>query len=201
MLVSDIIIAISMLNQLLTNQFFIQFIGVVALIFALLIFQVDNRKSMLKYHTVASLFFSIHYFLLGAYTGSTVAAVNIFRNYSFFKFENRKFSWLLPLLFIAVFLVVIALSWQGWISILPMISAVCGTLAFWQDKPRLIRIFSFIITPVWLIYDALVGSYPGMIAEFIILSSDVVGVCRYDLFKNHTLKEFKLHVHRKRLHA
>ena len=192
---------IAMLEILLANPFFIQFVGFIALIFALLIFQVNDRKSMLKFHAIASLFFAAHYLMLGAIAGALVSIINVLRSYCFFKSEGKKFYKLVPIIFITVFVIAIILSWQGWASLLPMASAIVGTLAFWQNKPRRIRAFSLLISPLWLIYDALVCSYPGMITELFMLSSNIVGVCRYDLSKNYRFKkDFKMHVHRKRLH-
>jgi len=187
-----------MLSQLIKDPTFIQFVGFIALIFALLVFQAKKRDGMLKLHILASGFFAIHYFLLGAYSGSAINTMNILRNYSFSKFKKKKNSWLLPAIFIVLFIIIGIVSWQGWISLLPILSAVGGTIAFWQSKPKIIRILSFIILPMWFIYDALSGSYPGMIAEFIIFTSDIVGLCRYDIFKNR--KKLELRINRKILH-
>jgi hypothetical protein len=52
------------------NQIFIQLIGFVALGIAFSVYQLNERKGMLRLQMWASLLFSIHFFLLGAYTGS-----------------------------------------------------------------------------------------------------------------------------------
>jgi hypothetical protein len=183
--------------ELIVNPLFIQSLGWIALIFSLLVFQVNKRDNMLKLHLYASLFYSVHFFLLGGYSGAAVNLVNALRNYSFFKVSKKREGWILPIFFIALFIAVVLLSWQGWISLLPMIGAICGTLAFWQKSPKWIRIFSLFVAPSWFLYAALIGSYPMMISEIIMFSSDVVGLFRFNYPRISNKFDMDLHYKRK----
>lgn len=86
----------------------------------------------------------------------------------------------MPGFFIAAFLIASILTWQGQISVLPMMGMVSGTIAFWQKEARLVRLIGILSPPLWFTYNIIVGSYPGMITEVIILSSNLIGVYRFD---------------------
>lgn len=187
------------MNQLISSQFFIQSLGVVALVFSMLVFQAGKRKEMLKLHTGASLLYSAHFFLLGGYSGAIINLVNALRNYSFYKINKKSPNWTLPVCFIILFVIAGLASWQGPVSLLPIVGAISGTIAFWQLDPKWIRIFSLFVSPAWFLYALIVGSYPMMISEIIMFSSDVVGLFRFDYLKNNGGHIISLH-HKRKLH-
>lgn len=184
--------------DLVFNPMFIQFIGAIALIFSIMVFQVDSRRKMLKLHIGSSLFYTIHLFLLGGYSGSIVNLVNAARNYCFYKVKLKKHRWIIPVGFIAIFAIVVFITWKDYYSVMPLIGAVFGTLAFWQKDPKLVRIFSLIVAPPWFIYSVMIGSVPMMISEVIMFSSDIVGLLRYDYHPKFSLRDFDSH-HKKKL--
>lgn len=187
------------MNQLFSSQLFIQALGVVALLFSMLVFQAGKRKEMLELHTGASLLYSAHFFLLGGYSGAIINLVNALRNYSFYKLSKKSTNWTLPIFFIVLFVIAGLVSWQGPISLLPIIGAISGTIAFWQRDPRWIRVFSLFVAPTWFLYAMMIGSYPMMISEVIMFSSDVIGLFRYDYLKNYGGHIVSLH-HKRKLH-
>ncbi|MEK7070605.1 MAG: YgjV family protein, partial [Patescibacteria group bacterium] len=56
-----------------------------------------------------------------------------------------------------------------------------GTIAFWQSNPRYIRLIGLISPPLWFTYNYISGSYAGMFAEIILLSSNLIGIYRFDI--------------------
>ena len=162
-------------------QLIVQVIGFFALLFSLLLFQVNNRKDMLKLKTLGAVSYTIHFFLLGAYTGSAMNMISVGRDTVFIKAKGRKRSWALPGFFIVVFVGVGLLTWQGPISLLPITGMITGTIAFWQRKSKSIRWISLLSPPMWFIYNAVSGSYAGMLTEVILLSSDLTGIYRFDI--------------------
>lgn len=165
----------------LNYSFVAQLIGFIGVCISLLIFQVNKRDSMLKLQMSAATVYALHFFLLGAFTGSGLSIAGGIRNYLFYK--QKKRHWLLPASFIIVFSIVGILTWQGPISILPVMAMISGTLAFWQKNPKHIRLIALIASPLWLIYNLLSGSYPGILAEIVMLSSNLVGIYRFDVMK------------------
>jgi len=47
----------------------------------------------------------------------------------------------------------------------------------------MIRRFALISPPLWFMYNVILGSYPGMIAEAVMFVSNMVGIYRFDILK------------------
>jgi hypothetical protein len=168
------------MTDLFTNSLLVaQVIGFVAMGFALFVFQVNKRKTMLKLQTVAASLFTVHFYMIGAPTGAALNFIGIARNYSFYRFKSR--SWLIPTAFIAAFILVGVLTWQGPLSLMPMIAMTTGTIAFWQSGTAAIRLLALVAPPLWFTYNYLSGSYAGMITEVVYLSSNLIGIYRFDV--------------------
>jgi len=118
-----------MIDFLINNQYMIQAIGSVGLIFSLLIFQVNKRKNMLNLYICSTFFYMVHYFLLGAYTAVAMNIIGIVRNYAFNKFKRII---IFPIFFISLFVIGGFITWNGPLSLLPVLGMVGGTLAYWQ---------------------------------------------------------------------
>ena len=162
-----------------------QLVGLIAMTGTISAFQINNRKGMLKVLIGTAFLYSVHFFLLGAYTGTAMNAVNMFRNYVFYNKYDKKWAnsnlWLV--FFIVLFIFMGLLTWQGWYSSLPVIAVVSGAVAFWMKNPRYIRLLALIASPCWFVYNFIVGSYPGMAVEIFTATSIVVAIIRYDILK------------------
>lgn len=133
---------------------------------------------MLKIQTVAGVLFTIHFALLGAATGSAMNLIGISRNIAYYKLNNRQ-RWI-PYLFISLFALGSVVTWQGWFSLLPLLGASAGCVAFWQTNPKHIRRLSLVAPPLWFAYNLISHSYPGIIIEVIAITSNFAGMYRFD---------------------
>jgi hypothetical protein len=102
----------------------------------------------------------------------------------FFVFKGRK-KWMdgnvVMYVFICLFLIAGILSWQNWLSILPVVAMIIETIGLWQKDTRRIRFIVFIPHPVWLVYNFIHGSYPGVLTEVFIVTSLIIGIIRFDI--------------------
>jgi len=145
---------------------------------------------MLKLGMVAAFIYSVHFLLLGAYTGAAMNLIGGARAYAFYRVEpDRRHVWIL-VIFIAIAAVSTYITWQGIISLLPLIASSMGGIALWHKKPKAIRRWALIVPPIWFAYSFLVGSYPGMVVESIMFTSNLVGEYRFDI-------DHKKHMRRK----
>ena len=162
-----------------------QCIGFVALIVSIAVFQRKKRKAILLTQMTSSCLFAMHYLLLGAPTGVTMNLLGATRNFIFSK--KDKWIWtnnfFVLYLFISIFIIGGLITWQGYISILPMIGMTAGTISFWMNSPRKIRLISLIPSPFWFTYNFLSHSYPGMIGDMVCITSIVIGIIRFDIIK------------------
>ena len=172
-------------------QLIAQVIGFLALLFVLLSFQKNNRYFILLFLIIAQILFTIHFGLLGAWTGAAMNGVAALRTYIFNQRESKHWSnnhvWLY--LFILLFWISGIISWKGYFSLLPILAMTVDSFAVWNKKTSNIRLFMLIPRPLWFVYNFTVGSYAGMITEVFVLFSIVVGVIRFDVIRS--VKEAK----------
>ena len=160
-----------------------QGIGMVALVFAILSFQNNKRNLILLFLGTAQVIFILHFALLGVWTAAAMNVVGSTRTF-FFIFKGRK-KWMdgnfVMYVFICLFLIAGILSWQNWLSILPVAAMMIETVGLWQKNTRRIRVIVFIPHPVWLVYNFIHGSYPGVLTEVFIVTSLIIGIIRFDI--------------------
>jgi len=158
----------------------IQGIGLVALVANLSVFQTNTRKHMLLLGLITCLFWAAHFYLLGAMTGSAMSLLAAGRFYVYYRVkptkQNRWLSWL----FVSLTALATALTWHGAMSLLPFVGTASLAIAFWQTKPKRIRRLALASSPPWIIYGVIVGSYPVIIAETLLLASNFIGQYRFD---------------------
>lgn len=157
-----------------------QLVGCCGVVFSLMIFQLNKRNKMLRFGMTAGSFYTLHYFLLGAYTGAAMNLIGAIRTYIFYKMPtNKKHRWVLYL-FIIIAAIATGITWHGPASLLAFGGITCGGIATWHRKPREVRRWFLLASPIWFTYSLVVGSYPGMVVEILMFSSNLIGEYRYD---------------------
>ena len=154
------------------------------MIMMFIMFQQNDRKKILICQTIGNSFFCIHYFLLGTFTGAVLNAISATRAMIYFNREKKFFNspvWLW--FFMVVSAVAGVLTWEGTISILPTVGMVIGSVSVWVKKPRYIRILCFIPSPMWMTYNIVSNSIPGIITEAFVMISILISIVRYDILK------------------
>lgn len=163
------------------NPIFVQAIGCVGMALIIFSFQCKNNKSFYICQLAGALVFSLHYFLLGAISAAVLNLIAVVRGLVLAAGEKGRKPIYLILLTLA-FVVATALSWQGPISLLPLVGQLTGMYAMWSHNGKVIRIAQFtIVSPPWLIYNILSGSIPGIICESFNIISTIVSICRFGL--------------------
>lgn len=160
-----------------------QSIGFFALAIIVMVFQVNRRRHMLYLKAAASVLFAIHFGLLGAWTGAAMNGVNVARC-SVFSLKNQ-YKWAHHIFWLFFFIALLwtagILSWQGYISLLPMAGMTFGSIAFWMTDKRKIRLIALMTPMMWFTYNYMSGSYPGMATDTLLFISNVIGIVRFDL--------------------
>lgn len=155
-----------------------QLVGVVGLVLLIAAFQTNTRKKMLRIQMASALAWTIHFLLLGAYTGAAMNVVTTVRNVMFVRFRKKQWAfWVM----VAGIVIVTALTFKNWTSLLPAIACLAGTIAAWRMNPRIIRVVALIGPPLWFVHNFFNGSYPGMIADSIAFASVLFGMWRFDI--------------------
>ena len=77
-------------------------------------------------------------------------------------------------------LCVLAFTWSGWTSVLPVAANIASTIAGYTDNPRKIRAAAmFVNSPLWMLYNVLSGSLAGILDEIVTEISLIVSIVRF----------------------
>lgn len=156
-----------------------QCVGFVAMGVALFMFAFRTRKRILFAKLIADALWVVHYLLLGAASGAVINAINVAREGVFYHKEKKWASGILwPILFVIANVVSTFFSWQGWISLLPLLGSSVNVLALWCASPRRMRILAIPALSLWVVYSVLVGSIPSVLVNSFSIISALYGLLR-----------------------
>lgn len=73
---------------------------------------------------------------------------------------------------------------------LPFIAMVAGTVAYWTNSAKNIRLANLVLCcPSWILYDIIIGSLGGILNESITMASILISIYRFG-WKNLGSDEF-----------
>ena len=164
------------------NPIIIQGIGFVGVLFFILSYQIKSNKMLFLMQLLGTATFCCQFLLLGATSGAANLIGIIVRNALLMKY--RDWAWIrskwTEIVFLIFFTIAFIATWQGPISLLPYAAVVGTTIAYWTDNAQKIRLGNLVCgSPCWLVYDALIGSWAGVLNESITLGSILVSIWRY----------------------
>ena len=125
-------------------------------------------------------FYTLHMLLLGAITGGVSYMINCLRSFCLSsEWEFGKSNAVCAALCLMQ-LAALWLTWDGWISLLPVIANIASTVGGYTRNPKKVRIAGiFVNSPLCIIYDIIVGSWAGILDEVIGEASMIISVVRY----------------------
>ena len=169
-----------------------QIIGIFGLAFNALSFQQKNKRTLILFQLCGGFLFSIHFFMLGAYTGFLLNALCVFRAIVYSR-RNLKPKAIMIWLYVFTILYFVSYAltftvfnveitlFNAIIEFVPIIGMCFVTISFGMTSAGKIRAFSTINSCSWLVYNIVHSSIGGMVCEILSLISIVIGIIRYDL--------------------
>ena len=148
-----------------------QSIGFLGMLAGLLSFHGKTPKAILRLQTVAATFWTLHFILLGRPAGAALNFLAIFRNVVFSRRGHDR--WAASAAWPFVFATLFALSGfysgivlhEGWRSALSTAAQCLACFVLVGTRPQAIRVGSIAVSALWLVYDFLSGSIPGVLCE------------------------------------
>ena len=163
------------------NDFFIQALGYVGLLFFLVSYQIRSNRVLFLFQLLGCIIFSVQMALMGAFSGSLSLLVNILRNVLLLKVDSWK--WVKNKLTLAAVIALLGLitlyTWAGPMSLLPFASVAISSIGYWTNNAQKIRLSQLFASPCTLVYDILIGSWGGACTEAMTLVSIVVSIFRF----------------------
>jgi hypothetical protein len=171
-----------MMNSLLQSQAFIQAIGFVALILCIISYQSNRYRTLMSIRAASEFVFCVHFLLLGVLSGSALQFIGGIRNIVFVRLENKKNKMLIAIIaFCVLFTFFGIFTWEGPISLLPIIAKNASTIAFAMSDTRKIRLIEFPTYGFWLAFNIASGSIAGTINASLSLVSIAIAIIRFDI--------------------
>ncbi len=140
-------------------------------------FAARKRGHILLGKLTADVLWTIHYFLVGAYSGAALNILAIGRESIFYNKEKTWASsrfWLYLIFALTVGSCI--LTWEGPLSLLPMIGSCLAVVSYWCTNPLHIRLLALPAQILWLIYGVLHHTIPGIAGAGVALVSICIGL-------------------------
>lgn len=153
--------------------------GILAIILGFISYQVRTQRQILFMQSTVAIVFCIHYFLIGAYSGMAMNAVNVVRNVAYdYRTQKGIRSKAIPIAFVLVQIVMCALTWEAWYSVFVLLGVGINTYCMSFADPQNVRKSILVTSPFVLTYDLFARSVGGMIYESVALVSAGIGILR-----------------------
>lgn len=162
------------------NAFFVQAIGFLGTILFFLSFQCRRNQNLFRVQLVSYLCYTTHLLMLGAVTGGISYILNTLRSFCLSSRHPFLRGKQMCRILCALQLLTLVFTWDGWFSCLPVIANIASTVGGYTHNPQKVRIAGiFVNSPLWILYDILVGSWAGIVDEIVSEASMLISIYRY----------------------
>lgn len=157
-------------------------------------FQFKSRKSVLTANLISVTLFSVNMLMLHAIMGVLLNVIAIVRAIVYLAVDKIKIPpRLLQGIFISSYFLAYLLAFTVFgtepsvknliVELLPVIGMTALTFGFAGKSAKEIRLYSFINSPCWLVYNIFSLSIGGFLCEVFSIISNTYAFFRYDLKK------------------
>ena len=168
-----------------------QIIGILGMIIIVISFAQKQQRTIIVMQFAGSLLFAANMFLLGAVSGGLMNVGGIVRGVVFLnKKRLGKYKWLFVIGLAVFYVVLYSMSFFVFgkpatienllFEFLPVFAMIMMTVGYAADGAKKTRIYGFINSPPWLIYNMCNFNIGGTICEVFCMSSIILGMIRYD---------------------
>ncbi len=155
--------------------------SILAIILWVISVQEKKQYKILFLEGLANLAYTISYFLLGAYTPSSMNFVSTIRCFIFSK--DRKENKDIPGYYLAFFLILLVvfgfITFRGFLSLIPIIITAFYTISSYLNDSKYLRIVFLVMAFVWIFYNYMVGAYVCIIGNVLEIISGVISLIRF----------------------
>lgn len=162
-----------------------QIFGILVIIANVLSMQMKKKKQIIFMFILANLFSAINFVLLQSYSGAIICIFAIVQTFINKVFENKDKQ--VPKIVVGIYIIISiilgAITFKGYIDIVPIICSILYTLTIVQDEEKNIRRISLVNIILWILYDIVCQAYTAAISDSLMTISTIVGMYRFDYQK------------------
>jgi uncharacterized protein YacL len=171
----------AMLSLGVWNDIIVNGVGVIALAFLVVSYQMKDRTSIFNVYLGAAIAWIFYFLLQGNIASVFMNIVAIVRTL-IFKLRG-KYKWVDSKWTLVIFLVVMlgltALSFRDWRDIFPLLATAFSTFAFFAIKEKSIRVINLGAYIAWILNGATCGYWVALACDSITFISLVIALIRF----------------------
>lgn len=155
-----------------------QILVLISSIFIAASFFSKKKKDVTILCVLYCIFYSVHYLLLGAYTGMFMSLISASRNILFYRYAkknmNNKF---ITLIFFSSFAIITGIySYQDLFSFISILANILSTYSIWQDNINKYRLYAIPVSFCFIVYAVHINSIFSLVIELILLIIEIISV-------------------------
>ena len=163
------------------NIFIAQIIGIIAILVWSYSVHRKEQYDILWYQAIANLFYTIQYIILNVIAAAAMNFSSVIRCYLFYKKGKNKEDisnfWLV--FFIAVVLILGFLTYQNYLSLIPIIITLFYTVSSFVPNTKWFRIIFILAAIVWIFYNLKVKAYICVVGNILEIASGTMALIKY----------------------
>lgn len=152
-----------------------------------------NRVWILVFSLGNSIFYSLEFLLLGAYTGAALNLIAIARGvwFYFLQRQEKYYDWISISTLSVLMIVSGILTFEAWYSILPIIGTLAYTFSVWQKDVKLYRWLSLPVGVCGVVYNIMCKSIFGVASETALFLFGLISIVVYYVQQNKNKNQIK----------
>ena len=170
-----------------------QISGLLATVAQVIGVQFKKKTHILIFVIINSIFFTISFWLLGAYSGAVVCALGVLISVAIYFIERsgRRVNLPIVLVFFVIELAAIILTYSTPWDILPGAASIFWLISILQSNENNLRFLLIISHVCWAVYGVINMAYTSVLDDFFTITSSAIAMIRYRKVKNGKTKNNK----------
>ena len=129
----------------------------------------ENINKLLFIQIISGIFYALSYLFLGAISGFSICVFELIQTFGFYKTDKDKLIFYISL---AIYILIGIFTFDGWISIIPIIASIIGAYSLTKNK-KIATIGGIISYIGWITYDIIILSYSNAITDALLVLSNI----------------------------
>ena len=148
----------------------IQLVGFFGWIIMISSYYRKEVNQVLLFHMIATMLFSIHYYLLGAYSGLFICLVEVVRDFLYYKTDKDNYIFAISLALCSISGLICI---KNVVDYLPIIASLIDGYTL-SKKKKVVVIGAIVSYSMWIVYNFFVGSIAGIFTDGVIVISNLI---------------------------